>query len=200
MPPAAILSMVFHNLNTLKSQTSESGSSQLTASSTSIWLVCMSHEVTFQVLWTNVVRAMCYGTYRIIPLNIAERAWPATGQNSVLQLARVVGGSPPEPTRTTIERIQHEFSDDLSFTIAQTRGFGNIHIERLLDCCPYCQGLGFASIDGQRPVPISELEDLEPRDVALLPRQRCAHHGTQLPILTEVGSIEIELRQIRCTG
>ncbi len=161
----------------------------------------MSHEVTFQVLWTNVVRAMCYGTCRIIPLNIAERAWPATGQNQVLQLARVVGGNEPEPVRTTVERIRHEFADDPSFSIAQTPGFGDIQIERSVEFCPYCHGRGFASIDGSRLVPVLELDSLDPRKAALFPRRKCTHSGTHLdtqqPVLSKIDFLRSELRHLR---
>lgn len=157
----------------------------------------MSHEVTFQLLWTNVVRAMRYGTYRIIPLNIAEHAWPATGQNQVVQLALIVGGNVPEPIRTTIERIQFEFSDDPSFNIAQTRGLGDIHIERSLEFCPYCHGRGFAYVDGQRFVPMSEISGLEPSAVTLYQRAKCMHHCTQQPIPSEVGYSGSGLRQLQ---
>lgn len=118
---------------------------------------------------------MAYGSHRIIPLNIAERAWPATGQNEVLQIALVVGGHAPEPTRVTIEHIQDEFSDDPSFVITQDESSGNIHIERRLESCPYCHGCGVAVVNDHGFVPVQELVDCGWAPGAHQSRQECPH-------------------------
>lgn len=135
----------------------------------------MSKEVTFQFLWSSTVRSMAYGSHRIIPLNIAERAWPATGQNEVMQIALVVGGHTPEPTRVTVEHIQDEFSDDASFVVTQDAGFGNIHIERRLESCPFCHGSGVAIVNDEGYVPVSELVECGWMPGAHQWRQECPH-------------------------
>ena len=135
----------------------------------------MSKEITFQFLWSSAVRAMAFGSHRIIPLNIAERAWPATGQNEVMQIALVVGGHQPEPTRVTVEHIQDEFSDDPSFVVTQDASFGNIHIERRLESCPYCHGCGVAVVNDNGFVPVQELVDCGWAPGAHQSRQECTH-------------------------
>ncbi len=135
----------------------------------------MSKEITFQFLWASVIKAMAYGSHRIIPLSIAERAWPATGQNEVLQLALVVGGHPLEPTRVTVEHIQSELSDDPSFVVTQISPSADIHIERRLECCPYCHGSGVAVVDDRGSVPVLELVDSGWAPSAGHRRQKCAH-------------------------
>ncbi|MGI9415428.1 MAG: hypothetical protein ACR2PM_17265 [Hyphomicrobiales bacterium] len=109
----------------------------------------MREDITCQKLWTKVVRAMTYGSHRIIPWSIADRAWPATGQNEVVQLALVVGGHAPEVVRSTVERVRLEFADDPSFVITEDPRYGDIHVERLETYCPYCQGHGLVYIDGR---------------------------------------------------
>jgi hypothetical protein len=135
----------------------------------------MSKEVTFQFLWANAVRAMTYGTRRIIPLAIAELAWPATGQNEVVQLALVIGGHPPQPIRTTVEHIRHTFADDPSFVISQPHPVADIHIERLLESCPYCRGSGVAVVDDYGCIPLSQLIVSGWAPAAGHTRQTCPH-------------------------
>ena len=82
----------------------------------------MREDFTCQKLWTKVVRAMSYGTYNIIPWSIADRAWPATGQNDVVQIARVVSGQPVELVMSTVDRVRiivfslAPLSDSLGFS------------------------------------------------------------------------------------
>jgi len=109
----------------------------------------MSEDFTCQKLWTKVVRAMSYGTHNIIPWSIADRAWPATGQNDVVQIARVVSGQPVELVMSTVDRVRLEFADDPSFVITEDPRYGDIHIERLEAHCPYCQGQGLVYVNGR---------------------------------------------------
>ena len=145
--------------------------------------VYMSGDVTFQFLWANAIRQMRYGSHRIIPLNIAERAWPATGQNEVMQLAMVVGGNQVEPTRSTVQRIRHDLKDDLSFIVTQSLVTGDIHIERPMDFCPFCKGSGVVRVGANGPVPVMVFQRLSEAAANACHAQSCTHDEDQLPEL-----------------
>ena len=136
----------------------------------------MREDLTCQKLWTRVVRAMGYGTHNIIPWSIADRAWPATGQNDVIQIARVVSGQPVELTMSTVERVQMEFADDPSFVITEDPRYGDIHIERLKSHCPYCQGHGLVYLDGR----LAQARTGKPKN-AVRYEVRCDHDPLTAP-------------------
>ena len=143
----------------------------------------MSGDVTFQFLWTNAIKQMPYGSHRIIPLKIAERAWPAIEQDEVVQLARVVGATYLEPSRSTLGRIRHDLKEDLSFIATQSLVTGDIHIERPIDFCPYCKGSGIVHVGANGPVPVMVFQRLSEAAASACRAQACTHEEDQLPEL-----------------
>lgn len=130
--------------------------------------------------------AMPYGDAQRISRDLAEQAWPPTGdadrsmEGAFRAMALAAGGNRPEESRTTIERIIYDLGE--SFYVEQHPITLDYEIVRKLSHCPNCHGAGVyfeQKLDTARLTPRS-FESISPTSTVSSVQRTCGHWPSDL--------------------